>query len=242
MAAALPAAERHSGAIVQGLTDPIADERHDNGLLAHTVRIATLGPQYETCNIVYPRAMLAALDGFDESFGSEPAGEDTDLAWRALAAGHTAVLAPDAIARHAVVVQSPHEALRRAGRWGAVVRVFARHPDARVMLHRRCFWNVWHYLMWRSLLSIPAPRWLRCLVLTRHPVLLTHRAREAGVRGPGLIAAVPFLAIHDAVECAASPAGHGVRARLCCERGASRAGAGRSISSGSCSDYAQKQP
>ncbi len=71
------------------------------------------------------------------------------------------------------------------------------------MFARRYFWNVWHYLVWRSVLSIPAPRWLRRLVLARHALSLTRRARDAGVRGPSLLAAVPFLAIHDAVECAA---------------------------------------
>ncbi|MDQ2895805.1 MAG: hypothetical protein M3Y09_09180, partial [Actinomycetota bacterium] len=201
--AVLAAAGRHPGAIVQGRTRPLAAERYNDGLLVHTVHIDALGPQYETCNIVYPRVVLSALDGFDERFGSEPAGEDTDLAWRALAAGHTAVFAPDAIVHHAVIALSPRDALRRAGRWSAVVRVFAHHPGARVMLHRRYFWNVWHYLVWRSVLSILAPRWLRRLVLARHALSLTRRARKAGVRGPSLLAAVPFLAIHDAVECAA---------------------------------------
>jgi len=87
-----------------------------------------------------------------------------------------------------------------------------RPTGARVMLHRRCFWNVWHYLVWRSVLSIPAPRRLRRLVSARHAVSLARRAREAGVSGPGLLAAVPFLAIHDAVECAAIARG-GLRAR-----------------------------
>jgi hypothetical protein len=71
------------------------------------------------------------------------------------------------------------------------------------MLHRRWFWNVWHYLMWRSLLSLPAPRWLRRLVLARHAFTLAQRAREGGVTGPALLAAVPFLAVQDAVECVA---------------------------------------
>ncbi len=71
------------------------------------MRINALGPQYETCNVVYPREMLAALGGFDESFGSEPAGEDADLAWRALAAGHTAMFAPEAIVHHALSCSAP---------------------------------------------------------------------------------------------------------------------------------------
>ena len=204
--AILRSAAAHPGAIVQGPTRPIPRERHRDGLLTHTVRIDRLGPHYETCNIVYPRAVLAALDGFDESFGREPAGEDTDLAWRALAAGRAAVFAPDAVVHHAVVALGLTGALRRAARWSAVVGVFARHPGARAMLYRGRFWNVWHYLTWRSLLVVPVPRRLRRLrrlILARHLLALTARAREAGVAGPQLLGAVPFLLVHDAVECAA---------------------------------------
>ena len=76
-----------STAVLQGPTRPAPDELDRDGLLSHTVRIEDLGPQYETCNIAYPRAVLEALAGFDERFGLEPAGEDTDLAWRAIGAG-----------------------------------------------------------------------------------------------------------------------------------------------------------
>ncbi|HET9102206.1 MAG TPA: glycosyltransferase [Solirubrobacteraceae bacterium] len=203
LAALLEAARRAPGAIIQGVTRPIARELDRDGLLAHTVRIERLGPQYETCNIAYPRAILAELGGFDESFGREPAGEDTDLAWRALHAGHRAVFAPAALVRHAVTRQSPAQALRRAYRWSAVVGVYARHPEARVMLWRGRFWNVWHYLLWRSVLVLPAPRWLRAAVLTRHAAALAGRARAAGVRPAAVPLAVAFLAVHDAVECAA---------------------------------------
>jgi hypothetical protein len=65
------------------------------------------------------------------------------------------------------------------------------------MLHRRVFWNVWHYLLWRSLLAFVAPRALRRLILARHLLVLRRRARRAGA-GAWL---VPFLLLHDAVEC-----------------------------------------
>ena len=87
--------------------------------------------------------------------------------------------------------------LRVAGRWTAAVRVFAEHPATRSMLYQRFFWNVWHYLLWRSVLALVAPRWLRRLVLMRHLLALRLRAREANA---GLWA-VPFLILHDAVEC-----------------------------------------
>ena len=42
-------------------------------------------PHFETCNIVYPRALLEQLAGFDETYPA-PAGEDSDLGVRALEA------------------------------------------------------------------------------------------------------------------------------------------------------------
>src|SRR3712207_8492081 len=42
----------------------------------------------QTCNIVYPRAVLEALGGFDERM-PRPAGEDVELAQRAIAAGRS---------------------------------------------------------------------------------------------------------------------------------------------------------
>jgi hypothetical protein len=65
------------------------------------------------------------------------------------------------------------------------------------MLYRRVFWNVWHYLLWRSLLALAAPAWLRRLVLARHLRELSIRAREQGA-GP---AGIPFLLAYDVVEC-----------------------------------------
>jgi GT2 family glycosyltransferase len=197
LAELLAVAAERPGAIVQGPTRPDPAEADRGGLFSHTVTISALGPQYETCNILYPRALLEALDGFDESFGLAPAGEDTDLAWRAIASGAGTVFAPAAVVHHAVQVVGPAGRLRIAARWGPVARVIADHPETRTMLYRRSFWNVWHYLLWRSLLAMAGPRWLRRLVLTRHLLTLRGRARSEG----GSAAAIPFLLVHDAVEC-----------------------------------------
>jgi hypothetical protein len=89
--------------------------------------------------------------------------------------------------------------LTAATRWGGAVRVFAAHPQTRTMLYQGVFWNVWHYLMWRSLLALAAPGWLRRWLITRHLLSLHRRAREAGAGA----AAVPFLIVHDLVECGA---------------------------------------
>ena len=84
----LAAAARHPGAVVQGATRPDPDEAPLLLSTAHA-RTQTIDPPSrwaETCNIVYPRALLEALGGFDERL-PVAAGEDTDLALRALGAG-----------------------------------------------------------------------------------------------------------------------------------------------------------
>jgi GT2 family glycosyltransferase len=197
LAAGLRAQGRDPGAVIQGVTRPDPRERDQDGPLSRTVLVDTLGPQYEACNIFYPRELLEALGGFDERYGALPAGEDTDLAWRAIERGARTALAPDAVVLHAVERVGMRGMLRFAGRWGAVTRLFSEHPQARAMLHRRVFWNVWHYLLWRSALALAAPRPLRRLILARHLLELRRRARREG-GGAWLI---PFLLAYDAVEC-----------------------------------------
>jgi GT2 family glycosyltransferase len=169
---------------------------HD-GLFNRSIRIDGLGPQYETCNIFYPRDALESLRGFDEAFGGGPGGEDTDLAWRAIESGRSTVHAPDALVFHAVERVGVSGLLRVAARWSGTIQVFDRHPRTREMLYRGFFWNVWHYLMWRSLVSLAGPRWLARLVLTLHLLELRKRARRAGAGSW----AIPFLIVHDLVEC-----------------------------------------
>jgi glycosyltransferase involved in cell wall biosynthesis len=194
--ALLATAATRPGAILQGPTRPDPAELADDGPLSHTVRIEHLGPQFQTCNIAYPHEVLERLGGFDEAF-SLTAGEDTDLAWRAIDSGYATAFVPDAVVLHAVQRLGVRGMLRTAARWGTVARVVRDHPQTRSMLYRGVFWNVWHYLLWRSLFAFAGPAWLRRLLLARHLGELSRRAREQGA-GP---AAVPFLVLHDAVEC-----------------------------------------
>ncbi len=196
LAAVVAAAREHPGAVIQGPTRPDPAELGRDTVLSHTVSVERLGPYYETSNISYPRDVLEALDGFDESFGLMPAGEDTDLALRAIEAGAEAVFAPGAVVLHAVERVGVRGKLRVSARWGPAVRVLAEHPQVREELYRGLFWNVWHYLLWRSVLAVAAPGWLRRLLIGRHLISLERRARELGA-GPW---AVPFLVVNDAVE------------------------------------------
>jgi glycosyltransferase involved in cell wall biosynthesis len=197
LTAGLRAHARHPGAVIQGITRPDPRELEDDGPLSRTVRVDSLGPQYEACNIFYPRELLEALGGFDERFGTLPAGEDTNLAWRAIERGASTVLAGEALVFHSVERVGIAGMLRFAGRWGAATRLFAEHPRTRSMLYRQLFWNVWHYLLWRSLLGLLAPPPLRRLILARHLLELRRRARAEG----GAAWLIPFLLLYDAVEC-----------------------------------------
>lgn len=210
LAAALDAAESHPGAIVQGRTEPNPAELHRRGPFSRTITVEGPGPQFEACNILYPRALLERVNGFDEAFGLFSAGEDTDLAWRALEQGAGSAFAPGALVFHAVHELGPGRTLREALRLRHTAQLFARHPGARVMLSRRLFWNGWHYLVIRSLLAavLPIPRPLRRFLLTRHALGLAARARAAGA-GPW---AGAYLLLYDAVETLAVAAG-GVRYR-----------------------------
>ncbi len=205
---ALAVSRRHSGAIVQGRTEPNPAELGHRGVFSRTICVDSLGPQYEACNIFYPRALLERVGGFDETFGLFSAGEDTDLAWRALEAGSPTAFAPDAVVFHAVHELGPLRTLREAMRLSQTALVFARHPQTRAMLNRRLFWNGWHYLVIRSILALALPGPLRRFLLMRHAVQLAARARAAGA-GPW---AVPFLLLYDAIETGAVVRG-GIRYR-----------------------------
>ena len=189
----LAAADEHPGALLQGRTLPAGDRQPL--LWEHSVRVEALGPQFQTCNILYPRAVLERLGGFDESFGTH-AGEDTHLAWRAIEAGVPTVFVSGALVRHAVVRRGRRATLRSARRRTGTIRVLADHPGARQILWRRLFWNVWHYLLLRSVAATAGPAWLRRMVWTWHLLELRARARRSGAG----TAAVPFLLAHDVIE------------------------------------------
>jgi glycosyltransferase involved in cell wall biosynthesis len=196
LSAGLAAHRAAPSAIVQGRTCPDPDDASRQDLFARTLRIAELSRRYETCNMFYPRAVLEATGGFDEAFGLTPGGEDTDLGWRSLALGAEPAFSRDAVVYHAIEPLGWRGSLQVASRWTATTRIYAEHPQLRSQLYRGVFWNVWHYLLWRSALALLAPVWLRRLLLTRYVLELRKRARAEG----GGAWAVPFFVLHDAVE------------------------------------------
>jgi glycosyltransferase involved in cell wall biosynthesis len=202
--AGLAACRAHPGCIIQGRTEPIPEEAARLDAFAYTVSVDRLGPQYETCNIFYPRDLLERHGDFDAAAFPAARGEDCDLAWRMIEAGVEPVFAPHALIQHAVHELGPFGQLRRAVGWGEVMLAFARHPGfRRARLHRGLYWEPQHRLVLRAAVGVALPRRLRhlrsWLVMPYVRNLLRHRVRDSK-RGP-IIA--PFLVLLDLVEVGA---------------------------------------
>ena len=126
--------------LVQGRTDPDPREIAGEGPFSRTLRVTALGPNYQTANVAYPRALLERVGGFDTVTFTVPGGEDADLAWRCFEAGAHAMFAPAAQAFHAVHQLGPLGKLRVAWRWHETMRLYAVHPGHRAHLTYGVFW------------------------------------------------------------------------------------------------------
>ncbi len=146
LSAALAATRRHPGAIVQGATRPDPAEAHLGAAPhARTQLVAPPVPWAQTCNVLYPRAILEATGGFDEAL---TAGEDTELALRARAAhGAPYVGAPEVLTYHCVEAGGLRAKLRTVPRWAALAGVVHRHPALRRRLWLGLFWRRSHALL-----------------------------------------------------------------------------------------------
>jgi GT2 family glycosyltransferase len=139
---ALEAAQRHPDAIVQGRTTKDPDELEImHAPYKHSQRITPPTPWCEACNIIYPRALLERLDGFDET---HYVGEDTDLAMRAKALGAQQVAAPEVLSYHAVIEQSLPQAIRNRWRWHDLPHLIVKHPEMRRHFPLWIFWKRTH--------------------------------------------------------------------------------------------------
>lgn len=205
--ALLAVATGHGGrCFVQGPVVPDPADGPSDGPFSHTLRVASLGPWWETANILYPRAALESAGGFDEQHYSGPGGEDTDLGWCAIEAGWEPVWAGDAVVHHAVTRLGPRGKLRLAWRWDETMLVFRRHPALRRELVAGLFWSPNHWWLLRALVALALPSrlwWLRWWLAAPYVLRLgTWRPDHAA-----------FLLAHDVVEAGACARG-GLRYRV----------------------------
>ncbi len=197
-------------AVVQGTTRPDPDEA---ALLraphARSVTIDPPSPQAQTCNIVYPRALLERLGGFDDVGLPLCAGEDTDLAWRAQAAGAQLVGAPEVLTYHCVEEQTLVARAAFAWRWRQLPGLVRRHPGLRRHAGLGVFWKPRHAQLLLAAAGLLAAR--RAPVAALAVLPWAHAALPSygpGPRGRVRAAAeLPGQAVVDAAEVAALAVG-----------------------------------
>jgi glycosyltransferase involved in cell wall biosynthesis len=205
--AGLAAWEGASERIVQGRTDPQPSEVAGEGPFTRTLRVHSLGPSYQTCNVFYPRALLEQVDGFDEETFTVPGGEDADLAWRCIEGGAESVFAPRAQAYHAVQYLGPLGKIKVAWRWHETMVIYARHAGIRETMTYRIFWKKSHYVLLRAGLGFLLPRRLRLLRWWfQWPVYTVYIERARG-EGMGRLWSAPYFVVHDIVELIAAVRG-----------------------------------
>lgn len=156
------AAGRSPGAIIQGRVLPDPDEVAvlHHAPWARSQEVEPPSPYGQTANMLYPRDLVLAAGGFDESL-PVAAGEDTDLLMRARALGAAYVGEPEAVMYHAVLDGGLPARLRDAWRWQHLAAIRKRYPDLRRHLVWGVFWKVEHPLFLLALAGVLARRpWL----------------------------------------------------------------------------------
>jgi hypothetical protein len=198
-------------AVVQGLTEPDPLEAHRLGPFTRSLNVPALDHWYATANMFYSRATLERLGGFDEVTFSGPGGEDTDLAWRAIADGVPTAFSADARVWHAVHELGPLRRLRFATRWDETMAVFGRYPDLRrKTLVRGLFWKDSHYHLTRAIVGLLLPGRLRLIGLYcayRYGVLLWQRSHWEGDGKGGGPLLMPYYMAENMIELATAARG-----------------------------------
>ena len=138
----LERAAARPGAIVQGATrDDPRDARELRRLFVRRLHVDPPSRYVQTCNVLYERALLERVGGFDERAIT---GEDIELATRARAAGATVVGAPEAVVYHAVEGLSLPEKVASQVKWQHLAYVVKRHPELRAGCDLGVWWKREH--------------------------------------------------------------------------------------------------
>jgi glycosyltransferase involved in cell wall biosynthesis len=123
-------------AVVQGRTVPLRPP----GSFEATINISSFSHRYETCNIFYKRAELAAAGGFGEDMPQ--IGEDMVAGWRLRRMGSDAGWAKDAVVAHEVTYPPIAWWVKRGWRYECWPQLMQQFPEARsALLYRNYLLN-----------------------------------------------------------------------------------------------------
>jgi cellulose synthase/poly-beta-1,6-N-acetylglucosamine synthase-like glycosyltransferase len=168
--------------VAQGCTQPDPEQLYLLGPFARTMEVRSETGYYQTCNVGYRRSVLQAVDGFDDELWQ--AGEDIDLAIRAVAAGASTAFCSQAVVHHDVRPSSLRAQLRGTPRWAGVVLAVRKQPVLRERLFHRVLWKRAH-----------APA-----VVAAAGLLALVAGRSASARAAGAIALLPYVRHRLAIE------------------------------------------
>jgi GT2 family glycosyltransferase len=184
-------------ALLQGRTEPLPEEEPGQNAFSLSQLQTSLGPNFQTCNVAYPRAALERAGGFDESFAHY--AEDADLAWRAQKQGTPALWVDDALVQHAVHQVGALALARDAWRWSDGVRAWKRHPEMRRHFRLGIFWKPEHERLLYALAGAALARRTRGLSLL---AVLPYVQRLRRLHGsyPGTVASLPAHVLVDTAE------------------------------------------
>ncbi|MEA2273424.1 MAG: hypothetical protein QOI98_2132 [Solirubrobacteraceae bacterium] len=87
------------------------------------------GGRYMTANMIYARALLEEVGGFDERFRPPPFLEDSDIAFRVMDAGAEIPFEPSVRVRHRDVPATPRSELASQARLQWMALVASKHPE-----------------------------------------------------------------------------------------------------------------
>jgi glycosyltransferase involved in cell wall biosynthesis len=207
-------AEAGGGTILLGPTEPDPDERPLLAGLARTINNPRPSGWYETCNIAYPRELLEAVGGFDESIAF--LGEDTDLAMRATKSGADVRFVVGALVWHAVDPRNLGTALRDVVRRSSRPAIVARHRELRASLWRGVFTDRDHARLLLALAGMLAARRapalcaLACAPYVKHHLGVAPLTPWRAVRFPFRLLSFAILDAAETLAFAASSVRHRV--------------------------------
>jgi glycosyltransferase involved in cell wall biosynthesis len=203
LAELLAVATARPGAIVQGTVagDPLEAEVFLRPLV-RTLWVDPPDPRAQTANILYPRALLEAVGGFDESL---LVGEDMDLCLRCRRAGAALVAAPRAVAFHAVEAFTLPGWSRVNRKWRDLPLMLKAQPRLRRYKPLGVFWTWRHVRAWAATAGVLIGAARAQALLAALPYLWLDVVSRRGFSPKPLVIALseaPRVMAGDAIELA----------------------------------------